>query len=636
MKTRKFVLACGVLAASAMPSFAQTPAPDVALQYKPSQKDVEYDSPLVADVKKCRVELEKFEKNFGFAVYDPNGLILRRYFDANGDRYIDMWRYYKNGIEVYRDIDSDFDQKIDQCRWVNTGGSRWGIDKNQDGKIDSWKFLSAEEATRVAINSMVLGDIQALQTVLISKGELETLAIEDGIASAILKQVQEPNAAVRQAMSKGLLTAQSKWTRMDASMPSLVPVDDKKAKGDMLIYEGVMTFVETGGKHGIVQVGEMIRVGDVWKLTQIPAPMQGNEIVTSGGLLLRPNAPDLAGAGTPSPQMQERLKVLEEIDKKQPARNAPDAEWVKYYTGRKPIIADIVKLETDPIQRDFWTMQLINTLISLMTYGDKNADAELSTLEGQIQKVDPKSKYLIYIDLRRIETEYTLANTAALNAKDPKGQQKAYANYIKALENFVLKYPGADETIPVLLQLAVDGENNNDFDRAKKFYKQLAAIKNQPGAVARGNGALRRLDLVGKPLQLAGKDVNGRTIDVAALKGKAYVVCFWDSGSVVFNQDLPVLSALLKQYSDKGFNIVGICIDSDPKEIAQFITTNKIEFPSIHDPNDNQNINTLAMQFGIHKTPLMFFVGRDGKVIDNDISVNDLKDKLPDELKRGQ
>ena len=36
-----------------------------------------------------------------------------------------------------------------------------------------------------------------------------------------------------------------------------------------------MAIVESQGKTGLVQVGELVRIGDVWKLTQIPQPIEG-------------------------------------------------------------------------------------------------------------------------------------------------------------------------------------------------------------------------------------------------------------------------------------------------------------------------------------------------------------------------
>ena len=45
------------------------------------------------------------------------------------------------------DIDADFNGKADQYRWFHTAGSRWALDTNEDGQIDGWKTISAEEVT---------------------------------------------------------------------------------------------------------------------------------------------------------------------------------------------------------------------------------------------------------------------------------------------------------------------------------------------------------------------------------------------------------------------------------------------------------------------------------------------------------
>ncbi|MFP6763747.1 MAG: thioredoxin, partial [Planctomycetaceae bacterium] len=272
------------------PAWAQTPAPDAALQYRPAQRDVQYDIPRPGEIKTCVVKLERGKGASGFTVFDPDGQILRRYVDTNGDRFIDQWRYFRLGVEVYRDIDADFDNKIDQSRWLNTGGSRWGIDKNQDGTLDAWKVLSAEEATRVAVSAMVAGDTALLATVLISSDDINTLGLTADFSRPLLAQVQNPAAALKTVMAASKsLTSTSKWSRFDAAMPGVIPADEGKARQDLTVYEGAMAIVETGTQHGFVQIGEMIRVGQVWKLTQIPRPMTGNTIqVALGGILMRP------------------------------------------------------------------------------------------------------------------------------------------------------------------------------------------------------------------------------------------------------------------------------------------------------------------------------------------------------------
>ena len=128
-----------------LPSFANAQEDKVSkiLSIKPRQPDVNVDVPSAKELDKCQIS--KPDSSPGYVVTDPTGRMLRRFVDTNKDDRLDQWSYYKDGIEVYRDIDANFDNKADQVRWMGTEGMRWGIDNNQDGKLDFWRQISAEE-----------------------------------------------------------------------------------------------------------------------------------------------------------------------------------------------------------------------------------------------------------------------------------------------------------------------------------------------------------------------------------------------------------------------------------------------------------------------------------------------------------
>lgn len=631
-RRRSFCVAicAAVSCISTQNTIAQTPTPAVALQYQPAQTDVEYDIPAAAEVEKCVVKLERGQGISGFTVFDPNGQILRRYIDTNGDRYIDQWRYFRLGIEVYRDVDGNFDNKIDQSRWLNTGGSRWGLDRDQDGKIDSWKSLSAEEATRVAVNAMIAHDSALLSTVLISADDIKQLGITDEFATQLLRQVQDPAAGLKAAMNTKSVTSNSKWTRFDAAMPGVIPADDGKASGDLTVYEGAMAIVETRDQHGFIQIGEMVRVGDVWKLTQIPEPMTGNTIqLTMGGVLMRPamsGPPD--GLGTElTPEMAGQIKELQALDTKPPGQDASTQEVLAYLKKRRTIILQLVNLSRTAQERETWQRQLINLLASMAQTGDKGGITELSSIENDLRKRAPNSELVAYIVYRRLLGQYSLD---LRSATDTKQQQQIQETWLKSLEVFVQEFPQSEDAPDGLLQLAVNRELSGALDDARGFYSQLAGSYAETPQGKRAVGAQRRLQLVGREMPLSGPDPAGRKIDVATYRGKLLLVVFWASWSGEFVDDVPVLLGLHNQYRSKGFEIVGVSLDTQADSVAPFIRQNKIPWENIFEPGVFDS--PLAQQYGILTAPTMFLIGRDGKVLSSGISLSELKDGLRKQL----
>ncbi|NQV22778.1 MAG: redoxin domain-containing protein [Rhodopirellula sp.] len=611
---------------------AQTPTPEFALQYRPAQKDIEYDSPLAADVAKCKVELERNDAASGFAVFDANGLILRRYVDTNKDRYIDQWRYYRNGIEVYRDLDTDFNHKADQSRWLNTHGSRWGIDKDEDGHIEVWKTLSAEEASRVAISAMVDGDAALLSTVLVTASDLKGLGLIDELSSRILRQVQEPEAAMRTILSKSqTLTSKSKWNRFDGAMPGVIPMDDGKAAKDLVVYEGAMAIVETSGQHGFVQLGEMMRIGDVWKLTQVPRPAEGDSIqVQIGGILMQPATP--TGATTSqelSPEMQNLISQLQKIDEQSPAQDAKPEQLVDYIRRRTVVIEKIVAVSRSGEETETWTKQLINSLTSALQAGDQPSGARLNQILSGLKQKSPKSDLIAYAEYRQLFANYSSEIGRASGAEQ---QQKIQTAWLTNLKTFVATYPAAEDAPDAILQLALNAEFAANAQDARQWYGLLVSKHSQSPQAVRAAGALRRMDMKGQSLSLSGPDPTGRQINVANLKGRVVAVVFWATWSTQFVADVPVLRALYEQYSDRGFDIVGVNLDQQPSDVADFAKQSRITWPNIFQPGGLDA--PLAQHYGLVSVPTIFLVDRDGRVISNGLTINDLKTKLAESFRK--
>src|ERR1700736_3335563 len=159
--------------------WAAPPTVSQMLNFHPKQDGVVCSTPSAQEQEACKVELVSGSKpgSSGWLLRDPQGRPLRRFFDSNGDRQIDVLSYYLDGVEVYRETDSNLNGKIDQYRWLNAGGMKWGIDLDEDDKhrIDTWKQISAEEVSQEVLQAFLTRDVARLQALWISEEEIKHL-----------------------------------------------------------------------------------------------------------------------------------------------------------------------------------------------------------------------------------------------------------------------------------------------------------------------------------------------------------------------------------------------------------------------------------------------------------------------------
>ena len=92
---------------------AAQPTVEYALGLSPRQKNVDYTKLTPEEAKSATLKMEKEGSVNAMVVRGPRGDVLRSFADTNGDRTVDRWSYYKDGLEVYRDVDSDFNSKPD-------------------------------------------------------------------------------------------------------------------------------------------------------------------------------------------------------------------------------------------------------------------------------------------------------------------------------------------------------------------------------------------------------------------------------------------------------------------------------------------------------------------------------------------
>ena len=632
-------LLTGILVAIAAQSAQAEPSTlEKIFAFRPSQTDVDIDNISPQELEKCKVEVERSGNTSGYATYGPQGQILRRFIDSDDkDELVDQWRYYKNGMEVFRDIDTNGNTKPDQCRWLTSAGTRWGIDADEDGVIEQWKVISAEEASREAIRAIAAGNVKAMSAVLINASDIKSLGLSQEIAQSVQAAVQDPAAKLNAAL-KGTktITRNTKWVRFDNSMakPNLVPAESGVSDRDLTVYENVMAIVETDGKTEFVQIGEMVRVGDAWKLTGIPVPVNadGPITITDGGILFQQS---LAAAGAPtttdlSPEVRQLVEQLQKIDQNAPQAGASKAELAAHFGQRSQILDRLSSVSTTADERMMWKRQQIDLLAEGVRRGAlPNGIQGLKAIEADLGQRSDAKVLLPYTVYRRMAAEYY----AQAEVADAAQRVEVQANWLKSLEQFVADYPQSEDAADAMLELAMAQEFAGKVADAQQWYSKLADSHpdSQPGTIAAG--ALRRFNLKGQPLTLKGPALGAPgTIDIARYRGKVVAVMFWATWCIPCTEDLPQVQELYKQYRAEGFEVLGVNIDEDNAPIQQYIRQHRIEWPSIHEPGGRQS--GIAQQFGVITLPTTFLVDKSGKVVSAATTVDDLKKFVPELVKQ--
>jgi len=618
---------CSFWVSSVAEAQAQKPTAEQLLKgYVPVQKGVEFDTPDPSEFAKCQVTLEKGS----YVVTGPANEVLRRFTDSNGDGVPDMFRYYHLGLEVYREIDTNGDYKAkkntrpDQFRWMNWGGTRWGIDQNEDGKIDSWKVISAQEAARVAVEALINGDLQALGTVMINDADIQALRVPPAIAKQLQESASDLAKKAQAAVSNNkVLNQKSQWVRFDPPLPGLVLAEDIGTARDLIVYENAMAYVQNGEKLDLISIGEMVQVGDVWKLVQVPTPMDmsGKTIIQIGGILMQPvhgaaGSGDTSPAAEMSPEMQKLLADLQKLDESSPRPDASPKTFADYNIARANLSEKLVAQARGEEERQQWIQQLTD---SLSTATQSGLYPEGLPRLMQLQDAVKSNQTLLgYIYYRRLMAEYAVRlkndDTAKSEEEGRKARETTQKWWFDQLEAFARQWPQSEDAPDAVVQLAISYELMGRIDDAKAWYERLA--KNYPrteGGV-KAQGALRRLTLTGNKLQLAGKTLAGQNLSSAQYQGKVLLVVFWASYAQPFTDDLEKLKATYAKHQKSGFEILGINLDPDSSVVAPYLKKHGITWQSLREAPKEEGQQPGDYGFGIVSVPTMFIVNKEGIV----------------------
>jgi thiol-disulfide isomerase/thioredoxin len=232
----------------------------------------------------------------------------------------------------------------------------------------------------------------------------------------------------------------------------------------------------------------------------------------------------------------------------------------------------------------------------------------------------------------------------ATSAAKAKGQPYDYSGFRAQFDAHVAKYAGMD----VVADRAADylGALERNLPGASKEIWQH--LLDAPNAALRTKAAerMKLFEILARPIDLVFVAVDGRSIDLAKLRGRIVLVDFWATWCGPCKEEIPNVKKVYAAYHDKGFEVVGIALEHanlNPKDspeqttakvakakkiLTDFTTKEEMPWPQYFDGKFWKN--DISTQYGINSIPAMFLLDQEGKVV----TTNARGAKLEEEVKR--
>jgi thiol-disulfide isomerase/thioredoxin len=227
---------------------------------------------------------------------------------------------------------------------------------------------------------------------------------------------------------------------------------------------------------------------------------------------------------------------------------------------------------------------------------------------------------------------------------DPVARSTALPGLGQEIAAYAARYPDqpAVTMYAISYLFAAESVSTTDLERA------LGGLASNPhSALAKVAGdRLRALALLKHPFAMKFTAVDGREVDVAALKGKVVLVDFWATWCVPCVAELPNVKKVYADYQAQGFEVVAISLEISgltpqdtpeqaaaklekaKKKLTDFTAKEDMPWPQYFDGLGWKN--KFSQQHAIQGIPAMFLIDQNGMIV----STNARGDKLEAEVKR--
>ncbi|QDU76415.1 Thiol-disulfide oxidoreductase ResA [Bremerella volcania] len=225
------------------------------------------------------------------------------------------------------------------------------------------------------------------------------------------------------------------------------------------------------------------------------------------------------------------------------------------------------------------------------------------------------------------------------------GNEAAEDQLIAAVRAWIATKPKEDlEPLQMLSTIEMQMEDYRKMQLARKLANlMLEFYGNHPdpqvveSVKVSVSNAEKRTGLIAKPFVVEGNNLNGTPFDWSQYKGKWVLVDFWATWCPICIEEMENIKQVYQKYRAKGFEVVSVNLDDDPRARSAFFQSNALPWPTVisADPDNTGFGDPNAQRCGVEALPFLVFVGPDGTVVEINPRGERLEELLQSVLNQG-
>lgn len=135
--------------------------------------------------------------------------------------------------------------------------------------------------------------------------------------------------------------------------------------------------------------------------------------------------------------------------------------------------------------------------------------------------------------------------------------------------------------------------------------------------VAEIEGIGRRINLPGHEIEVEGTFLDGKPIDWQSYRGKVVLLDFWATNCGFCIAEVPNLIENYRLFHDKGFDIVGISMNTEREPVERYMEESGIPWQTLFQENSEARgwDHPVATKYAISAIPRLILVDQQGKVV---------------------